>query len=86
MDLSETCGYSLQTQMNLFEGIKPLFNNKSHLLILTKSDLKKPEQLNSDVKADLENFITKNNLDYVLLSNKEGNTVFDVKKKACEIL
>lgn len=86
MDLSETCGYSLQTQMNLFEGIKPLFNNKSHLLILTKSDLKKPEQLNSDVKADLENFITKNSQDHVLLSNKEGNTVFDVKKKACEIL
>jgi len=60
MDVSETCGYSLETQMKLFEGIKPLFNNKSHLLILTKSDLKKPEHLESDAKADLEAFITRN--------------------------
>lgn len=43
MDISETCGYSLETQMNLFEGIKPLFANKPHLLILTKTDLKKVE-------------------------------------------
>jgi len=48
--------------------------------------LKKPEELDSDVKADLEAFIKKNELEYVLLSNQDGNTTFDVKKKACEIL
>jgi len=61
MDVSETCGYSLETQMKLFEGIKPLFNNKSHLLILTKADLKKPELQESDDKANLEAFIARNN-------------------------
>ena len=57
MDISETCGYTLQKQMTLFEGIKPLFKNKPHLLILTKTDLKKPEDLDDETKKLLEEFI-----------------------------
>lgn len=52
IDVSETCGYSLQTQMNLFEGIKPLFQNKTHLLVLTKTDLRKTSDLNPDLKQE----------------------------------
>ena len=86
IDVSETCGYTLQTQMALFEGIKPLFSSKPHLLILTKTDLKKPEDLEPEQKLELETFIERNELEYVLLSNQEGDSVFDVKKKACDIL
>lgn len=86
IDVSETCGYSLEKQMTLFEGIKPLFVNKPHLLILTKTDLKKVENLEPEQKTCLEEFIKRNEIEYVELSNQEGDSVFDVKKKACDIL
>jgi len=38
------------------------------------------------MKTELENFIQRNELNYVLLSNKDGDAVFNVKKMACEIL
>jgi len=86
MDLSETCGYTLQTQMNLFEGIKPLFQNKTHILVFTKTDLKKMEDLTVDVKAEVDEFIKRNDLMWFSMSNQDGDSVFEVKKKACEVL
>lgn len=86
IDISETCGYSLETQMALFEGIKPLFLAKPHLLILTKTDLKKVSDLSEENQDMLKNFIAKNNLTAVELSNQVGDTVFDVKKTACDVL
>lgn len=37
-------------------------------------------------KAELEAFIKRNEIEYVELSNQVGDSVFDVKKKACDIL
>ena len=39
IDLSETCGYSIEQQVSLFKSFKPLFSNKPLVLVMTKSDL-----------------------------------------------
>ncbi|GMM41819.1 hypothetical protein FOG51_03246 [Hanseniaspora uvarum] len=45
MDLSEQCGFSIEAQVKLFHNIKPLFQNKSVLVVLNKSDIIKMEHL-----------------------------------------
>lgn len=39
IDISETCGYSLEKQVALFESIKVLFQQKPLILVLTKIDV-----------------------------------------------
>ncbi len=45
IDISETCGYTIPAQIQLFNNIKPLFKNKPLVIVLTKTDLKKFEEL-----------------------------------------
>lgn len=52
MDISEQCGHSLEKQIELFNGIKPLFANKPLLVVLNKVDVVRPEEL-EDEKQDL---------------------------------
>jgi len=40
IDPSETCGYSLEEQKNLFENLKVLFNRSIFIVVENKSDLK----------------------------------------------
>jgi nucleolar GTP-binding protein len=86
MDLSETCGYSLELQMRLFQSIKPTFANKPHLIVLTKSDLKKLEDMEQDKRRQVENLAQENNIELIALSNKSKDGIQDVKQKACEML
>jgi nucleolar GTP-binding protein len=44
IDISETCGQTISQQIPLF-NIKPLFQNKPYLIVLTKIDLTKFEDL-----------------------------------------
>ena len=39
LDISETCGYSVDEQISLFNNIKPLFQSKPLVIVLTKIDL-----------------------------------------------
>jgi nucleolar GTP-binding protein len=39
MDLSESCGYSVHDQINLYKSIKPLFANKLVFIVINKVDL-----------------------------------------------
>jgi nucleolar GTP-binding protein len=39
IDISETCGHTLEEQISLFNNIKPLFTNKPLVLVMTKIDL-----------------------------------------------
>ena len=41
MDLSEQCGFSLQDQVKLFYSIRPLFSNKSVIIVINKIDVTK---------------------------------------------
>lgn len=45
VDISESCGRSLEEQLNLFENLKPLFKNKPVIMALNKIDLCTVDQL-----------------------------------------
>ena len=86
MDISETGGYTIQQQIRLFNDIKPLFLNKPHILVLTKVDIISYESLDKDLISQIEQFVTDNGLKVVQLSNIQGDSIFEVKKAACDLL
>ena len=50
LDISETCGWSIEEQIALFTNIKPLFQGKPLVIVLNKIDLVKFGSLNKEVK------------------------------------
>lgn len=56
MDISEQCGHTLEEQIELFNGIKPLFANKPLLVVLNKVDVIRPEELSEEKKELLKAF------------------------------
>ena len=54
LDISETCGYTIQQQIDLFSSIKPLFQAKPLVIVLTKSDLTKLGELEPESRASVE--------------------------------
>ncbi|KAF6765405.1 hypothetical protein DFP72DRAFT_1108138 [Ephemerocybe angulata] len=69
-DLSEQCGYTVECK--LFHSIKPLFATKPTVLVLTKIDVMKLEELHPDNRA------------LTSCATEEG--VMDLKNKACDAL
>lgn len=39
IDISETCGYTIDSQVALYQSLKPLFASKPLGIVLTKIDL-----------------------------------------------
>lgn len=54
IDISETCGYSIEEQISLFKNVKPLFQGKPLVLVLTKIDLVKFTDLKASKKGLVE--------------------------------
>ncbi|OBA27202.1 hypothetical protein HANVADRAFT_62211 [Hanseniaspora valbyensis NRRL Y-1626] len=87
MDLSEQCGFSIEAQVKLFHNIKPLFQNKSVLVVLNKSDIIRMEHLDQ-ANIDLINSVKQMDgvemietsciNDEDLLAGKNGNGNGDV--------
>jgi nucleolar GTP-binding protein len=50
LDISETCGYTIEQQVALFKNIKPLFQAKPLVIVLTKIDLMKFTSLSKDTQ------------------------------------
>eukprot|EP01017_Pseudomicrothorax_dubius_P024675 TRINITY_DN2620_c0_g1_i10.p1 TRINITY_DN2620_c0_g1~~TRINITY_DN2620_c0_g1_i10.p1 ORF type:complete len:595 (+),score=179.50 TRINITY_DN2620_c0_g1_i10:65-1849(+) len=86
IDISEECGYSIPAQINLYKTIRPLFAKKPHVIVLTKVDLKRFEDLSEEEQASLRALAEEESTFMLPLSNKSGEGVFDVKARACEIL
>ena len=86
MDLSEQCGYSVEAQMALFRSIKPLFANKLVFIVINKTDLMKPEDLDPDTKANLDSLLKSGEVEMLQLSCTTSEGVSDVKNAACERL
>jgi nucleolar GTP-binding protein len=86
IDISESCGYSINDQIKLFASIKPLFKNKPLVLILNKTDLKPFLELEVGDKQTLESLAKEHNTYMIQMSNQTGTGVADVKSAACEIL
>uniref|UniRef100_A0A060TIA6 Nucleolar GTP-binding protein 1 n=1 Tax=Blastobotrys adeninivorans TaxID=409370 RepID=A0A060TIA6_BLAAD len=87
MDLSEQCGFSVEDQVKLFHSIKPLFANKSVMVVINKIDVMRPEDLSPEKQAVLES-VTEgpNPPDILQLSCVTEENVMDVRNRACEKL
>ncbi|KRX08573.1 P-loop containing nucleoside triphosphate hydrolase [Pseudocohnilembus persalinus] len=86
IDISEMCGYTISQQIQLFNNIKPLFKNKPHLLVLTKTDLKPVEQVDPEDMASLQALAKEEGVELVSMSNKDGTGITEVKNSACKLL
>ena len=86
MDISETGGYTIPQQIKLFSDIKPLFQNKPHILVLTKIDIQPYDTLADESKVLIEAFASEHGVKVVHLSNNIGDTIFQVKQAACDLL
>ena len=54
LDISETCGYSVDEQISLFNNIKPLFQSKPLVIVLTKIDVTKYSELSKEQRDKIE--------------------------------
>jgi nucleolar GTP-binding protein len=50
LDISESCGYTIEQQIDLFNSIKPLFQAKPLVIVLSKIDLQKYAELPASAK------------------------------------
>ena len=86
IDISETCGHFLDKQLALFNSIKPLFKSKPIVLVLSKTDLKKWEDLAPATQQSIEAIGKEQNAYVISMSNKSGEGIAELKSKACDIL
>lgn len=86
MDLSEQCGYSVQAQIQLFRGIKPLFSNKLVFIVINKIDITRPEDLSPELQAELQSLLKSGEVEMLQLSCNTQEGVQEVKNAACERL
>ncbi|KAK1594380.1 nucleolar GTP-binding protein 1 [Colletotrichum navitas] len=86
MDLSEQCGYSIQAQINLFQSIKPLFQNKIVFIVINKIDVVKPEDLDAATQAQLQGLLKSGDVEMLQLSCNTQEGVQHVKNTVCERL
>ncbi|KAF2113285.1 nucleolar GTP-binding protein-like protein [Lophiotrema nucula] len=86
MDLSEQCGYSVQAQIALFHSIKPLFANKQVFVVINKTDLMKPEDLDLEVQEQLQGMLKSGEVELLQLSCTTTEGVMSVRNSACDRL
>ncbi|KAI9798756.1 MAG: Nucleolar GTP-binding protein 1 [Piccolia ochrophora] len=86
MDLSEQCGYSVSSQIQLFRSIKPLFSNKLVFIVINKIDVMRPEDLDQESKEQLEGLLKMGEVELLQLSCTTTEGVMDVRNSACERL
>ncbi|EMC93191.1 hypothetical protein BAUCODRAFT_230647 [Baudoinia panamericana UAMH 10762] len=86
MDLSEQCGYSVHAQMALFQSIKPLFSNKLVFIVINKIDIMRPEDLDAETQAKLQELLKSGNVELLQLSCTTTEGLMNVRNAACDRL
>lgn len=87
MDISEQCGFSIEDQVKLFHSIKPLFSNKSVLIVINKTDILKPEDLSPERQELIQDMVKGNAaIEIMTTSCHEEDNIMAVRNKACEKL
>ncbi|KAF4308632.1 putative nucleolar gtp-binding protein [Botryosphaeria dothidea] len=86
MDLSEQCGYSVSAQIQLFHSIKPLFNNKLVFIVINKTDLMKPEDLDAETQEKLQGMLKSGEVELLQLSCNTTENVMTVRGAVCDRL
>ena len=86
MDLSEQCGFSVEAQVKLFHSIKPLFANKSVMVVINKTDIIRPEDLDEERAKLLQTVTELPGVEIMSASCQLEDNVMNVRNKACEKL
>jgi nucleolar GTP-binding protein len=86
LDVSEQCGYTLESQLKLFESIRPLFANKQVMIVANKTDVIPYEKLSADVRARIEEVALKAGAEVVPMSNVSEENISTLKTTACDKL
>lgn len=86
MDLSEQCGFTVEAQVKLFHSIKPLFANKSVMVVINKTDIIAPEDLDTERAALLQTIRDTPGVEVMATSCQLEDNVMDVRNQACEKL
>ncbi|KAL7671738.1 hypothetical protein ACOME3_006641 [Neoechinorhynchus agilis] len=85
VDISEDCGFSLGQQIDLFKNIRILFQDKPLLVVASKSDLVKLNDLPEESRIGLED-LTNSEIPLVQMSVSNEEGVIEVRNKACDLL
>ncbi|KAI9226300.1 MAG: GTP binding protein 4 [Piptocephalis tieghemiana] len=87
LDLSEQCGYSVLDQVNLFNSIKPLFANKPTMLVISKIDTLRLEQLDGEAADLVKEILNRGDgVEVTQLSTFTDEGVIESRNMACEKL
>lgn len=86
MDLSEQCGFTVEAQVKLFHSIKPLFANKSVMVVINKTDIIGPDDLDEERAALLNTVKESPGVEVMTSSCQLEENVMEVRNKACEKL
>ncbi|AAS54684.1 AGR194Wp [Eremothecium gossypii ATCC 10895] len=86
MDLSEQCGFTIEAQVKLFHSIKPLFANKSVMVVINKTDIIRPEDLDEERQEMLKSIMDFPGVEIMTTSCINEENVMAVRNKACEKL
>lgn len=86
MDLSEQCGYSVASQIALFNNIKPLFANKLITIVINKIDLMRPSQLDPETQEALQGMLKSGEVEMLELSCNTQEGVMQVRNHVCDRL
>ncbi|KAK5960839.1 putative GTPase NOG1 PWA37_002278 [Arxiozyma heterogenica] len=86
MDLSEQCGFTVEAQVKLFHSIKPLFANKSVMVVVNKTDIIRPEDLDEDRSKLLDSIKTVPGVEIMTISCHLEDNIMEVRNHACEKL
>ena len=86
MDLSEHCGYSVESQIKLFRSIKPLFSNKIVMIVANKSDVIRLEDLDGETREMLNSILKPGEVELLTISCATMEGVQQAKNTACEKL
>lgn len=86
MDLSEQCGYSVASQIALFNNIKPLFANKLISIVVNKIDLMRPDQLDAETQEQLKGMLKSGEVEMLELSCNTMEGVMAVRNSVCDRL
>jgi len=85
LDISETCGHTIEQQLALFDSIRPLFAGKPLVVALNKIDLVREADLPPETRK-LFDALRKQGVTLAEMSTLTGEGVDDVKKMACDSL
>lgn len=87
VDISETCGHSLEEQLNLFDSLKPLFAKRPVVVVFNKTDLIPAEGLDQ-ASANLIEAFKARHQDVAIqqMSTMEDDMVRDIRGNVCKAL